>query len=240
MGPPAWSSKPPLSVPANEPVRVRKTDPRDRVPVAYNGPGGISDAMSSTDAAARRRDAVPRQGRATYQDVLDAPAHRVAEIIDGVLHTQPRPGSPHALAASSLGSDLSGPFQFGRGGPGGWWIIDEPELHLDEDILVPDVGGWRRERMPEYPDAAYFTLAPDWVCEVLSASTRKIDLHGKRPIYAREGVAHLWLVDPADRTLEAFELREGEWVLIATAEDDAPVRIRPFEAVTFSLGDLWP
>ena len=189
--------------------------------------------------AARRRDSGPRT-RATYQDVLDAPAHRVAEIIDGVLYTQPRPASPHALATSSLGSDLAAPFQFGRGGPGGWWIIDEPELHLDEDILVPDLAGWRRERMPDYPDAAYFTLVPDWVCEVLSASTRKIDLHGKRPIYAREGVAHLWLVDPLDRTLEAFELRHGEWVLFATAKDDDPVQVRPFEAITFSLGDLWP
>ncbi len=196
--------------------------------------------MSSAEAPGRRRDAASRQRRATYQDVLDAPPHRVAEIIDGVLYTQPRPGSPHALATSSLGSDLIAPFQFGRGGPGGWWIIDEPELHLGEDILVPDLAGWRRERMPEYPDVAYFTLPPDWVCEVLSASTRKIDLHGKRPIYARERVGHLWLVDPVDRTLEAFELREGEWVLIATAEDDDPVRIHPFEAVSFSLGDLWP
>ena len=171
--------------------------------------------------AARRRDSGPRP-RATYQDVLDAPPHRVAEIIDGVLYTQPRPASPHALATSSLGSDLIAPFQFGRGGPGGWWIIDEPELHLGEDILVPDLAGWRRERMPAYPDVAYFTLPPDWVCEVLSASTRRIDLHGKRPIYAREGVAHLWLVDPVDRTLEAFELRAGEWVLCRDGEGRRP------------------
>ena len=196
--------------------------------------------MTSPNAVARPRDAAPPQRRATYQDVLDAPAHRVAEIIDGVLYTQPRPASPHALATSSLGSDLTAAFQFGRGGPGGWWIIDEPELHLGEDILVPDLAGWRRERMPDYPDVAYFTLAPDWVCEVLSASTRKIDLHGKRPIYAREGVAHLWLIDPVDRTLEAFELRNGKWVLIATATDDDPVQVRPFEAITFSLADLWP
>ena len=111
---------------------------------------------------------------------------------------------------------------------------------LGEDILVPDLAGWRRERMPVFPDAPYATLAPDWVCEVLSPSTRKLDLHGKRAAYGREQVGHLWLIDPADRTLEAFELRKGEWVLIATAQDDAPVRIRPFDAVTFSLGDLWP
>ena len=195
--------------------------------------------MNAVGAAVRRGEPEPSP-RATYQDVLDAPAHRVAEIVDGMLHTHPRPAAPHALASSSLGTDLSTPFQFGRGGPGGWWIIDEPELHLGEDILVPDLAGWRRERMPDYPDTAYFTLAPDWVCEVLSASTRKLDLCGKRPVYAREGVAHLWLVDPTDRTLEAFELREGQWVLIASAQDAAPIGIRPFDAVTFSLGDLWP
>ncbi len=181
-----------------------------------------------------------RSARATYQDVLDAPARLVAEIINGTLHTHPRPASRHAFAASNLGVELGSPFGKGRGGPGGWWIIDEPELHLDEEIMVPDLAGWRRERMPDYPDTAYFTLAPDWVCEVLSPSTRKLDLHEKRPLYALAGVGHLWLVDPTDRTLEAFELREGEWVLIATAKDDEPVSIRPFDAITFSLGDLWP
>ncbi len=181
-----------------------------------------------------------RTPRATYQDVLDAPAHRVAEIVDGTLYTHPRPAMPHALASSALGTDLSSPFQFGRGGPGGWWIIDEPELHLGEEILVPDLAGWRRERMPDYPETAYVSLAPDWVCEVLSISTRRHDLHEKRPVYAREGVGHLWLIDPADRTLEAFELHEGQWLLIASAKDDDPVSIRPFDAITFSLGDLWP
>ena len=178
--------------------------------------------------------------RATYQDVLDAPAHRVAEIVDGTLYTHPRPAMPHALATSALGNDLGNPFQFGRGGPGGWWIIDKPELHFGEDILVPDLAGWRRERMSDYPDTAYVTLALDWVCEVLSISTRKVDLHEKRPVYAREGVAHLWLVEPTDRTLEAFELHDGQWLLIASAKDDDPVSIRPFDAITFSLGDLWP
>ena len=178
--------------------------------------------------------------RATYQDVLDAPAHRVAEIVDGTLHTHPRPAALHVHASSVLGRRIGNPYGDGLDGPGGWWILDEPELHLGEDVLVPDLAGWHRERMPALPDTAYFTLAPDWVCEVLSASTRKHDLCGKRPIYAREGVAHLWLVDPVDRTLEAFELRDGQWVLIATAADDDPVSVRPFDAITFNLGDLWP
>ena len=195
--------------------------------------------MSTAGSAPLRGDSLPRP-RATYQDVLDAPPHRVAEVVDGVLYTNPRPALPHARASSSLGVKIGGPFDHDAGGPGGWWIIDEPELHLGEDILVPDLAGWRRERMPDFPDAAYSTLAPDWVCEVLSPSTRKLDLHAKRPVYAREGVAHLWLVDPVDRTLEGFELRGGEWVLFATAKDDDPVQVRPFEAVSFSLGDLWP
>ena len=195
--------------------------------------------MSQPAGAAVQQDESPAPRRATYQDVLDATPHRVAEIVDGTLHTHPRPAIPHARASSSLGVKIGGPFDNDPGGPGGWWIVFEPELHFDEDILVPDLAGWRRERMPKLPDAAYITLAPDWVCEVLSPSTRKLDLCGKRPVYAREDVAHLWLVDPTDRTLEAFELREGQWTLIATAADADPVGIPPFDAVTFSLADLW-
>ncbi len=177
---------------------------------------------------------------ATYRDVLEAPEHTVAEVVEGALHTHPRPAPPHALASSTLGMELGSPFQRGRGGPGGWWIVFEPELHLGEDIVVPDLAGWRRERMPDFPDTAFFTLAPDWVCEVLSPSTRDLDRHGKRPVYAREGVRHLWFVDPLARDLEAFELRGGEWVLIATARNGDPVSIRPFEAITFPLDALWP
>ncbi len=181
--------------------------------------------------------------RATYQDVLDAPPHMVAEIISGTLHTQPRPAMPHAWASSGMGAKIAPPFGYGDGGPGGWWIIDEPELHLgggNPDILVPDLAGWRRETMPKYPSGAFCTIAPDWVCEVLSPSTRRIDLTDKRAIYAREGVGHLWFIDPDPRTLEAFALRDGQWVLIAAAKDSDPVSVPPFDAITFSLGDLWP
>lgn len=182
----------------------------------------------------------PTSTRATYQDVLDAPSHMVAEIVDGTLYTQPRPGPRHSLASSELGICIGPPFHKGRGGPGGWWILFEPEVHLGEDILVPDIAGWRRERMLELPTTAYFTLAPDWVCEVLSPSTRALDLGGKRTVYAREGVTYLWLVDPGARSLETFMLRRTEWVLMDTLFDDAPVSLPPFEAISFSLGDLWP
>ena len=190
----------------------------------------------SAGAALRRR----KTGRATYRDVLNAPPHMVAEVVEGALHLQPRPASRHALAGSSLSGELVSPFQRGRGGPGGWWILYEPELHFGEDILVPDFAGWRRERMPDYPDTPYFTLAPDWVCEILSPSTRKLDLEGKRPIYTREGVGHLWFVDPAARTLEAFVPHEGAWTPAGRAQNDDPVSFPPFEAVTFCLDALWP
>ena len=176
---------------------------------------------------------------ATYQDVLDAPEHLVAELIGGALYTHPRPAPRHATAGAGLLGRLRPAFDRGDDGPGGWRILYEPELHLDDEVLVPDLAGWRRERMPQLPDTAYFTLAPDWVCEVLSPSTRKLDLVHKRPIYASAGIVHLWLIDPMERILEAFRLHDGKWQLIATVEDDDPVRIAPFEAVTFSLAELW-
>ncbi len=178
--------------------------------------------------------------QATYQDVLDAPPRKVAEVIAGTLHTHPRPAMLHAWASSILGGSLVNPFSLGSGGPGGWWIVFEPELHLGAEIVVPDLAGWRRETMPEYPDAAYCTIVPDWVCEVLSPSTRRLDQGEKRSLYAREGVLHLWFVDPDARTLEAFELRERQWLLLATLTDDAPVSLPPFDAITFPLYALWP
>ncbi len=180
------------------------------------------------------------QRRASYRDVLAAPPHMVAEVLAGTLHTQPRPAMRHARASSILGSDLINAFDRGLGGPGGWWIVHEPELHLGEDILVPDLAGWRHGTMLEFPDSAYCTVAPDWACEVLSPSTQRIDRHEKSGIYAREGVSHLWLVDPIARILEAFELHEGLWTLLATIADDMPVSLPPFGAVTFPLGLLWP
>ena len=176
---------------------------------------------------------------ATYEDVLNAPAHVVAEVIAGTLHTHPRPRLRHAAAASALGEELGPPFRRGRGGPGGWIILDEPELHLGEDILVPDLAAWRRERMPELPDAAYATLAPDWVCEVLSKSTAAFDRSAKLPIYAREHVPHVWLVDPEIRTVEAFRLDGDGYRLVSTFAGDGLVRIEPFDAIELALTSLW-
>ena len=188
----------------------------------------------------QRRPTARSHRRATYQDVLDAPPHMVAEVLDGTLHVQPRPAMRHARASSIVGYELTGPFDRGIGGPGGWWIVFEPELHLGDDIVVPDLVGWRRKTMPEYPDAAYCTIAPDWVCEVLSPSTRRIDQNEKRAIYARESVSHLWFLDPDARTLEAFELDQGRWVILTTLAENALVSLPPFDAISFRLDALWP
>ncbi|MFP2931720.1 Uma2 family endonuclease [Pyxidicoccus sp. 3LG] len=176
---------------------------------------------------------------ATYADLEALPDNVVGELISGVLHTSPRPAGPHAVAASHLGGVLILPFVGGQGGPGGWFILIEPELHLGEDVLVPDLAGWRRERMPQAPKAAAFTLTPDWVCEVLSPSTKALDRTEKLPVYAREGVRHVWLLDPTARTLEVFRLEDADYSLLATHSGPAQVRAEPFEAVELKLAFLW-
>jgi len=184
--------------------------------------------------------ASPARRNATYQDVLDAPEHLVAEVLAGDLYTHPRPAAPHAEAASVLGMDLGSAFHRGRGGPGGWIILYEPDLHLGQDILVPDLAGWRRERLPAVTDAAYFELAPDWACEVLSRSTALVDRRLKLPLYAREKVAHVWLVDPIARSVEVFRLDGESYRLVVTRGEDEVVRLEPFDAIELELGALWP
>ncbi len=182
--------------------------------------------------------------RATQADLEAVPPHRVAEILNGELVVSPRPAPRHRQAASALGGLLIGPFRFGHGGgPGGWVILDEPELHFgpktDSDVLVPDIAGWRRERMPEIPDEAAITVAPDWCCEVLSRSTETHDRGTKMPIYAREQVKHLWLVDPIAQTLEVYRLKADGWLLLATHTRNSKVRAEPFEAIELELELLW-
>ncbi|WP_426756572.1 Uma2 family endonuclease [Myxococcus sp. Y35] len=176
---------------------------------------------------------------ATYEDLEALPEHWVGQLIDGELIAQPRPASRHARASSRLGGELYGPFERERGGPGGWSFLDEPELHFGADVLVPDLAGWRRERMPEVPDVPFFTLPPDWVCEVLSPSTASLDRTRKKRIYAREGVGHVWLVDPQARTLEVYRLSSGQWLEQGTWTGDERVRAEPFEALELELGVLW-
>ncbi|MBU0500903.1 MAG: Uma2 family endonuclease [Gammaproteobacteria bacterium] len=161
--------------------------------------------------------ALPAFKPATYQDLFDLPENLVGEIIAGRLVTHPRPAPRQARAYSAIGSQLWNPYDRGHEGPGGWW----------------------RERMPRLPETAWFDLAPDWVCEILSPATARVDRVEKLPIYARQGVGHAWLVDPDLRTLEVFENRDGKWLLLTVLENDALVSQPPFVATSFSLSGLW-
>ncbi|MGY2049524.1 Uma2 family endonuclease [Methylobacterium sp. JK268] len=184
--------------------------------------------------------AEPAPRRATYADLAAVPAHLVAEIIDGILETHPRPRPRHAVAAGGLASELIPPFGRGRGGPGGWIFMIEPELHLGPQVVVPDLAGWRRDRLPTEPTTAFIETPPDWVCEILSSSTAQLDRGPKRRIYAEAGVGHLWLLDPADGVLEAFALTGGRWLLSGTVGRGESVALPPFDAVPFPLDDLFP
>jgi len=184
--------------------------------------------------------AEPAKKRATYADVLSAPPDLVAEIINGALETHPRPSPRHGIASSALGARIGDAYQFGSAGPGGWIFIDEPELHLGRNVIVPDIAGWRQERLAVLPEAAYLDVRPDWICEVLSSSTEQRDRGVKRGIYAEAGVGHLWLLDPRFQLLEVFALTEGRWVLLGTWRSADVVSAPPFEAISISLADLWP
>jgi Uma2 family endonuclease len=185
---------------------------------------------------------LPARRRATYRDVLEAPPHLVAEVVMGDLTLSPRPAGGHGNASTELIAELTLPFGRGRGGPGGWIILSEPELHLgpEPDILVPDLAGWRRERLPEIdPEAAFFTIAPDWICEVLSPATATFDRARKLPRYAAHGVPYAWLVDPLGRSLEAFARERGKWLQLGMWTEDEQVIAAPFDAVPLQLGALW-
>jgi Uma2 family endonuclease len=184
----------------------------------------------------------PAKRRATYDDLRNVPETLVAEIIEGELYTSPRPGGPHTNAASVIGGDINGAFHRPPGssaGPGGWWILFEPELHLGPDVLVPDLAGWQRQRLPKIEDVAYFEVVPDWICEVVSPRTAAIDRVRKMRIYAREGVATAWLVDPLAKTLEVYRLEGKSWVLEESFDGAGHVRVAPFDAVEIDLSRWW-
>jgi len=180
--------------------------------------------------------AVPRF--ATYADILALPEHVTGEIIDGELHATPRPSPRHAQIETGLAREVSGPFGLGRGGPGGWVILIEPELHLGRHVLVPDLAGWRRERLPLIPEG-HIDVVPDWICEVLSPSTARKDRARKLPLYGKLGVPHAWLVDPVAKTVEILRFENGHWILLGTFGDDERMRAEPFDAVEIELAPLW-
>ena len=184
--------------------------------------------------------AEPARRHASYDDVLQAADNVVAEVLNGDLYTSPRPAGPHAEAASVLGMDVGAAFHRGRGGPGGWIILFEPELHLARDILVPDLGGWLRSRLPAVPPTPFLELPPDWACEVVSPGSGRIDRERKLPIYARERVSHVWLVDPLERMIEVYRLDGDGYRLVVTRGGADRVRLEPFAAIEIELDALWP
>jgi len=181
----------------------------------------------------------PAQKKATYEDLRRLPDLVVGEIVGGELVATPRPGFRHSSVATGLGAKLGNPFRFGEGGPGGWVILFEPEVQLGADLLVPDLAGWRKERLPSLPETNWTEVVPDWVCEILSPGTIRLDRVRKMPRYAEAGVPHLWLIDPAAKTLESFRLEAGRWSLLSAFVENDLVRAEPFEAVELDLGLLW-
>jgi Uma2 family endonuclease len=178
---------------------------------------------------------------ATLADLDKLPPTWRGEIIDGTLYAFPRPRFLHADLESSVVSDLHGPFHRGRGGPGGWWIVCEPGIQVARSPeFSPDVAGWRRERMPKRPPQNEpVTVVPDWICEILSPSTRSFDLIVKRRFYAEIAVGHLWYIDPAARLLTVSKLENGKWVELGVHGPDEKVRAEPFDAVELDLSAWW-
>jgi len=176
-----------------------------------------------------------------YRDLENLPARAIGELFDGQLHAHSRPAFPHVHAHSAVGGELFNPFHRGSGGPGGWVLLDEPEIHfrLDIDVAVPDLAGWRRERKLKFPTGHKIELVPDWVCEILSPSTRSVDREIKKPLYARYGVAYLWLVEPIEQVVEAYRLEAGEWLEVGRYTGTTQAAIPPFDAVPLDLSSLW-
>lgn len=181
----------------------------------------------------------PKPRAATYADLEALPPNRVGEIVNGVLYSHPRPAPRHGAAANSLGFEVTGPFGRGSGGPGGWIFLVEPELHLGPHVVVPDIAGWRKERLTPFPDKSFIETPPDWLAEILSPSTQALDRTDKLAVYAEFGVKHCWYVDPIARTLEVFALSGGKWLLAAAYKNSDPVAAPPFEVHSFALDVLW-
>ena len=186
-------------------------------------------------------DAVQTKPRATYEDLRRVPDTMRAEIVDGELVVSPRPATPHAFAATEMAADLLPVFHgaTARSGPGGWWILSEPELHFADDVLVPDLAGWRCGRMPTMPKIAAITLPPDWLCEILSPTSVRHDRIAKMRCYAREGVASVWLVDPDACTLESLRLEAGRWILVSSHAGEENAGVEPFAEVEIRLARWW-
>jgi len=177
--------------------------------------------------------------RAVYEDLFAIPENMTGEIIDGELIVTPRPSRRHVYAGSTLGDEIGPPYRLGRGGPGGWVILDEPEIAFAGNILVSDMAGWKKERFPIEEPHNWISVAPDWVCEILSPHTAQVDRAEKMPIYARHQVLHAWLIDPIVKTLEVFRFEPGRWIVLGVYAGSCKVRAEPFPEVELDLSLLW-
>lgn len=183
----------------------------------------------------------PAPKRHGWEDILAVPEGVSAEVVGGELITAPRPHPRHGSAQAVLSAEITAPFQLGRGGPGGWWILIEPDVFFGpHDIVAPDLVGWRKDRVPAFPDEQPISIRPDWICEVLSPRTARRDRTVKSDLYLRAAVPHFWLVDPQARTLEAFELQQDRWLRLGAWTDGDRAAIPPFDAVEIDVGELFP
>ncbi|MBF0226913.1 MAG: Uma2 family endonuclease [Desulfobacterales bacterium] len=176
---------------------------------------------------------------ATYEDLYKIPESMIGQIINNKLVVTPRPSYRHASVTSDLGAEIIPPYKFGRGGPGGWIILYEPEIKLGENIFVPDLAGWKKEKLLKLPATNYISISPDWICEVLSPSTEKTDRARKMPIYAQFGVSYFWIIDPIEKVLEIFKLSGNQWIVVGTYAEDDKVKPEPFQEIEIDLKNLW-
>jgi len=177
-----------------------------------------------------------------YESLEALPEGLTGELLNGQLYAHPRPSNRHAYVVSRLDRSVGRGYGDGSDGPGGWWILIEPEVHFvrDTEVAVPDLAGWRRERMPYLPEGHRIEVVPDWVCEILSPSTASSDSEVKMPLYAHYGVSYAWLIHPLEHTLEAYRRDASAWVGIGRFADADQVTVPPFEAINLDLGTFWP
>ncbi|MBF0226618.1 MAG: Uma2 family endonuclease [Desulfobacterales bacterium] len=176
---------------------------------------------------------------ANYEDLYKIPENMIGQIINGELITMPRPSLRHSNVVSSIGFEIGPPYKFGRGGPGGWIILDEPEIKLGENIFVPDIAGWEKKRLPKFPKTNYISVPPDWICEVLSPCTEKTDRAMKMPIYAQFGISYFWIINPIEKILEVLKLSDNKWFILAIYAENDKVRAEPFQEIEIDLQNLW-
>ncbi len=182
----------------------------------------------------------PAKKKATYEDLYTIPENMTGEIINGELVVTPRPSRKHGFAATALSTKIGAPYQFGEGGGrGGWIFIVEPEIGFGENVLVPDIAGWKRERFPRAEAHNWISVAPDWICEVLSPHTARCDRAEKMPLYIRHRVPHVWLIDPILMTLEAYRIEHDGRLILNAFTGNEKVRVEPFPDLELDLGLLW-